>query len=97
MSQLVDKVRKNKANKIQEVCYKRQGCFIETSNFTNDSESNQDFDIEYVREHNIVELKPGPPYIGQMLKHEENKSKFSNAKYTFHVSMVDKIFDILLK
>lgn len=50
-----------------------------------------------MREHNIVELKPGPPYIGQMLKHEENKSKFSNAKYTFHVSMVDKIFDILLK
>lgn len=71
--------------------------YIEISNFTSDSYFNQDIDIEYEGEVNIVELKLGSHYVCQMLKPEDNRNNFLNAKYNFDVSKAYKVFDIFLK
>ncbi|KAH1232246.1 hypothetical protein GmHk_09G024951 [Glycine max] len=89
MSQLAEKVRW-----IEQIKFKKeQGhkvAYIEISNFTSDSYFNQDIDIEYEGEVNIVELKLGSHYVCQMLKPEDNRNNFLNAKYNFDVSKAYK-------
>ena len=44
----------------------------------------------------VAKLQHVPPYTSQMLKLDE-KQKFRISKYSFDVTKVDKIFDVLLK
>eukprot|EP00256_Glycine_max_P066604 XP_025981199.1 uncharacterized protein LOC100802634 [Glycine max] len=106
MAQLADRVRqleRLKAEKARNSKFhkKEKVAYVETN------DSDQEFDIIYEdiedNEVDLAELKPGPPYVCQLLRPSNGKNpvepkndKFVSKTYTFDITKCDEIFDLLV-